>query len=247
MTTVLKYMKIDSSAFMDPTKSFDHLDPKLKDTYARVMGTTTNGTSPTPPADPLSSAMPATTFDPAQLSADPNQTPAAPLSPLSPPTADPNIGPNPGTGPTITTMPQDTTAVMTPPADTSVTNIGPASNTPPTNGFFSNPSPASTDLSQPPADAAASDLSAPIQPPADAASVMPAAPVTPSYSPEDMNAAQAGANQFSQPLPSPAAVAQAAPHQASALLKVIYIIVAVIFFAAYTVFWIKIFNLPFLF
>jgi hypothetical protein len=50
-----------------------------------------------------------------------------------------------------------------------------------------------------------------------------------------------------QPLPSPAEVNQATNHEASPLLRVLYIVGAVVFFAIYTIFWIKVFNLPFIF
>ena len=109
--------------------------------------------------------------------------------------------------------------------------------------FFSNPSPATADPTQNPMPAGPNaNLSAPyvaINP--DPAPV----PVTP-YSPDNPAAGAIYADQ-AQPLPSPATVAQKGPHETSALLRVLYIIGGVIFFAIYTVFWIKVFNLPFFF
>src|SRR6185437_11778168 len=107
---------------MDPTKSFDHLDPKLKETYARVMGTDTNNANATQnPADQSSPGLSATptTFDPMQPVADPNQlSSASPLSPgLNQPPADP--GPNPGTGPTIGT--NDPSTMFSSPLNTPAT------------------------------------------------------------------------------------------------------------------------------
>lgn len=48
-----------------------------------------------------------------------------------------------------------------------------------------------------------------------------------------------------QSLPSPASVSEG--KETSPMLRVLYIIGAVVFFALYTVFWIKVFKLPFLF
>lgn len=51
-----------------------------------------------------------------------------------------------------------------------------------------------------------------------------------------------------QPLPSPASVAQIEKNaNAGPLLRILYIVGAVIFFIIYTIFWIKVFNLPFFF
>ena len=229
---------------MDPTKSFDHLDPKLKETYARVMATTTSSAtnaapdttslSATPTSDPGLSPTP-TSFDPAQLAGDSSQLSSSPFSQPTNPT--PDTGPNPGTGPTINTLPLDTTSTFSSPTDTATPAPQSAQDTPPTSSFFSNPSPAPTDPSQvinepPPA--------APVEPSTEPATVTP-------YIPESVGNDQGATEQYTEPLPSPAAVNQAAPHETSALLKVLYIVGAVIFFAVYTIFWIKVFNLPFLF
>jgi hypothetical protein len=155
----------------------------------------------------------------------------------------PAEGPNPGTGPTINSIPTDTTTMFAP-ADDSSTMVTPApdTNAPATSSFFSNPSPATT---EPPIPTMDNSLNAPVATPSEPSS----APVTP-YSPEAPAVAPApipSDPQFAQPLPSPASVAQTGPHETSALLRVLYILAAVVFFAIYTVFWIKVFNLPFLF
>ncbi|HSX09599.1 MAG TPA: hypothetical protein VLF93_05575 [Candidatus Saccharimonadales bacterium] len=212
---------------MDPTKSFDHLDPKLKETYARVMGTTTNDNSNNtnqnagtpPPTDPALSASPQTTFDPGT---DPNQLGPSPLGPTM---NQADTGPNPGTGPTINSMQTDTSSLLSTSAPDMATAPSNAS-------FFSNPSPVTTDPSQ---QAAPSPFEQPSDP----------TPITP-YSPEGLSVPQANPSpeQFAQPLPSPAAVNQSAQHETSPLLRVLYIVGAVIFFAVYTVFWMVIFHLP---
>ena|ERR1700722_9054937 len=231
---------------MDPTKSFDHLDPKLKETYARVMATNTaNPTttpntatlSPTPNPDPGLSPTP-TSFDPSQLSTDPNQLSSSPTPPDPTTNLSGDTGPNPGTGPTINTLPTDTASILSPIADATTAVPQPTQDTssaPPTSSFFSNPTPTATDPSQ-----AANATMPPIEPQTEQATVTP-------YAPEGIGVDQGATEQYTEPLPSPAAVNQSAPHETSALLKVLYIVGAVIFFAVYTIFWIKVFNLPFLF
>jgi len=233
---------------MDPTKSFDHLDPKLKDTYARVMGTSTNGTpTATPPGTQPSApaADPALTAAPnifgAQQPADPTQNQFSATTPgsLMTPPSDQNIA-NPGTGPTLDSTPTDTSSMF---SSSATTPAAPAqsTNTPDNASFFSNPSPATTEPMQAPQAAPAGNE---FNPPVEPATVEPP-PVTP-YTPQD-TAQNAAPGQMAQPLPSPASVNQAVPHEASALLRVLYIIGAAIFFAVYTIFWIKVFNLPFFF
>lgn len=92
---------------------------------------------------------------------------------------------------------------------------------------------------------------APMEPPADTAMATDApggpTPVTPYTTPQQENQPQAPSS-FPQPLPSPSEVVNAStPHETSAITKVIYIIAAVIFFTVYTIFWIKVFNIPFIF
>lgn len=49
-----------------------------------------------------------------------------------------------------------------------------------------------------------------------------------------------------QPLPSPASINKtvAPPTQSSPVIRILYIIASIIFFAVYTVFWLKIFKYP---
>lgn len=220
---------------MDPTKSFDHLDPKLKETYARVMGTATNGdaapAATTPPApsslpDPSLSATPTADFGTPPPPAEPNIISPSPFDATAA-TIPTQTGPNPGTGPTISTMPTDPSMAAPSSWDPAAINTPSTDlNSPPNSSFFSNPSPAIADSSQP---FNGDTTGMPVEPLTE--------PVTP-YAPQE---------QLAQPLPSPATVNQATEHTASPLLKVLYIVGAVIFFAIYTIFWIKIFNLPFLF
>ena len=230
---------------MDPTKSFDHLDPKLKETYARVMGTQTNPSdnavqSPTDqpaPADPALSSSPPPAFDPSQIATDPNQFSDSPLDQTTNQPQDANVGPNPGTGPTINALPDDTAAMYSsPPAETaSPTGQAQDSSAPSNASFFSNPSPATSE----PAPAVTNDLSTPLGNPAEA---QPAAPAP--YTPGDFGANQAAAAEpMTQPLPSPSTV-NSGPRETSPLLRVLYIVGAVIFFLIYTFFWIKVFGLP---
>src|SRR5579872_6864915 len=220
---------------MDPTKNFDHLDPKLKETYARVMGTTTAGTGNAaqnqvgPPVSPLVGATPG--VNPQNF----NQPPTA--TPMDQPSALPNQNtePNPGTGPTISSIPQTTSTVVPPMAQAqSAPNMNP---TAATSSFFSNPSPAASDPTQNPVPPGGDyNQNTQAMPPADPNQ----APVNP-YSPDAQMQNSMPAEQMSQPLQSPAAVAQKSPHETSALLRVLYIVGGVIFFAIYTVFWIKVF------
>jgi hypothetical protein len=80
-------------------------------------------------------------------------------------------------------------------------------------------------------------LTPPFNPP-----VAPATPVTPFSPPITPQAASAGAF---QPLPSPASIPQ--QQGSSPLLRILYIFGAIVFFALYTIFWIKVFGfqLPF--
>ena len=182
---------------MDP-KSFAHLDPKLKETYARVMGTTT-GTSDAS----QNAAVP-------QVPTDPTPTTFAPTSDTP---VDPAV-------PALSVAPE-----TSPPAE----NID--TSTPPNSSFFSNPSPAMDGLSSTPVEQQAAQT--------------PITPYTPASGLETQNAP--AEEPFSQPLPSPASVNHEELHEPSSLLKVLYIVGAVLFFAIYTIFWIKVFNLPFLF
>lgn len=228
---------------MDPTKSFDHLDPKLKETYARVMGTDT-GSSGSAPAPAATTPTTQPIQEPSLSSSpfgQPDQSPAAQpqlgSSPFTQPASqapDTSLGPNPGTGPTINTLPPDTTSSFTPtPATPQVPSEPPSGPS-----FFSNTTPAApTGMDQ--EQVTDQYAAAPTEPSADPT------PITP-YSPEDLGAAQSpiATEPLTQPLPSPSSVNQESQHETSALLKVLYIVGSVIFFIVYTFFWIKVFNLP---
>jgi len=236
---------------MDP-KALSHLDPKARETYDRVMGTASAVESatqqPTTPLEPTtapdSGFVPLTSTDPSASLSTPTPVPNDPGFTSGP--ADLSMaGMNPDPAPT-TPPATDITAV---PSLFSANPVSPdAQNA--SSSFFTNPSPSSTEPT-PSADGFAS-----VQPLNTAADTIlstdtPAAPtpITP-YTPTGLNDPlqpppvidQADA----QPLQSPA-TAQPAPHQNSALLRVLYIVAAVVFFAIYTIFWIKVFNLPFLF
>jgi hypothetical protein len=117
---------------------------------------------------------------------------------------------------------QSNPSLFSSPAETPSPMGAPASEQSPS--FFSNPSPATTDPQQ----------AAPTEP----TMVNPygSAPATPQPT--------TFTDTMQQPLPSPAAVNQGLQKETSPLLRVLYIVGAVIFFIIYTIFWIKIFNLP---
>ena len=236
---------------MDPTKSFDHLDPKLKETYARVMGTSTSGNSdtatPQPPAtaqqtqpsvdqtppatpSPADFSQPQPAFNQDQLSSSPFNTSVAQMPAVS----------NPGIAP-INTFSTDTPTATAPAIDTPLSAMPVQNSTSPSSAsFFSNPSPAINEPAQT-TQPAMPDQNQTIP----AESPIPSTPVTP-YTAEDSgeNQEMSQSDQITQPLPSPSSISQTTPHEASALLRVLYIVGAVIFFAVYTFFWIKVFGLP---
>lgn len=136
----------------------------------------------------------------------------------------------------------------------------------PESSFFTNPTPAPVEQSQPeqfpsdqlnPQDYATPDALSVSSP--EALNADTGALISDNLTPVNPDPAQTSAftqpaepvmaQPFAQPLPSPSEVNQAAVAQreAPALLRVLYIVGAVIFFAVYTIFWIKIFKLPFLF
>ncbi|HWY79046.1 MAG TPA: hypothetical protein VNW29_01685 [Candidatus Sulfotelmatobacter sp.] len=226
---------------MDPTKSFDHLDPKLKETYARVMGTATGGTGDASQTQlPTNQQAPVPSFSAppdlsqstggiSQPSDDLSQFSSAPLESTSTTNQMPQ-NPTPGVEPINNALPTDTTTAVSPIAETEQPSA--SINTPANASFFSNPSPTTTEPPQMP-----TNVNAPIEPPT-------IEPVTP-YAPSEFGANQnIAVDQANQSLPSPSEINQATPHEASSLLRVLYIIGAVIFFAIYTFFWIKVFNLP---
>jgi len=182
---------------MNPAKSFDHLDPKLKETYARVMGTDTSGASST----------------------------ASPTSPVTN---------------TSTTFPENTTLTSASPDFSPLSQpapLEPQETSPATSSFFSNPTPSATE----PQPSAENTRNASNESP------VPPTPVTPYTAPESFVTAQnqntPSSEAFTQPLPSPTESIQA-PHEASALVRVLYIVGSVVFFLIYTVFWMKVFGIP---
>ena len=137
---------------MDP-KSINNLDPKLKETYDRVMGTTTPGTAPSAPTTP----------------------------------------------PQATTPPIPVTA----PANVDITQTTPTT---------------------------------PAEMPQTAA---------PSYNADNLRF-QAAIQQapVAGSIPVGGMAAPKMPGQTSSLLRILYIIAAIVFFVVYTFVWVKIFNLP---
>ncbi len=223
---------------MDP-KALSHLDPKQKEAYARIMGTAAATTGGDPNASVTSQNGPATPD---------NSMGGLTSSPLPSAPVDTTSSLNTVSTPQSTTSPGGSPSVFSasPVAPPTQDNTAPPP-PPPTSSFFTNTSPGNTDTS--PVTPAPSAFS-PVEPPKDLASSGtndPLSPVTP-YIPTSEEPQSASSSQpFSQPLPSPASVNQALPHEASPLLRVLYIVGAVVFFAIYTIFWIKVFKLPFLF
>lgn len=176
---------------MDP-KALASLDPKLRETYEKVMGTSVNST-PTPKT---STFLPGLTKPQTQ----PVQTPPIP-APIN--SSLPNIPPpaNPLTVPNNSTFP-------TPPANTQ---------------------PMTT-------------IQAPLETPG-----LVALQPTPTGIP--LPTAQESPIQLGrriQPLPSPASInkAVAPSSHSSPIIRVLYIVASIVFFAVYTVFWLKILKYP---
>ena len=250
---------------MDP-KALSHLDPKQKEAYERIMGhaAAADDASQVPPQAPID-AQPAdhtsAPLDTTIGATDPNQpqfyTPGQDQAPTDSATnqfeTNPPLSTDPSalsSEPTILSQepsaaPFDASSVAT---DNTFSTEPPQDNlAPPNSSFFSNPSPAET-----PPPAAADALSEPFTASPEVAttsspdSFASATPITP-YTPGETPAATPGGESFAAPLPSPASVTQEQKKESSPLLRVLYIIGAVIFFAVYTIFWVKVFNLPFLF
>jgi hypothetical protein len=253
---------------MDP-KALDHLDPKQKEAYSRIMGTaagsddaaqltpsTSSGPTATPASDfnaaPLDSSLGAPDLNAPQfytpgqdqatngdssLSSDPN--PPLSATPESFSSGSTDFSQEPSGAFDVNSLGADSAIASEPPQ---------ANLAPPNSSFFSNPSPAET----PPPAAASEALNTPFSPPSteipasspdDFASSTPITPYTPGVTPDFAPVTEA----FSKPLPSPASINQDTKQQSSPLLRVLYIVGAVVFFAIYSIFWIKVFNLPFLF
>jgi hypothetical protein len=210
-------VKIKEDIFMNP-KALNHLDPKMQETYNRIMGTATNTNAATPPP-----------FD-ANLQ---SRTDANVSEPLEQNTA------------TVPTSFEPEALSSSSPIDIQPNNPSQLSNT----SFFSNASAETlnptiglptTETNQVPNET----LSQPNEETKIPDSPISSTPITP-YTPANEESTQN--ESMYQPLPSPSSINQQAHKETSPLLKVLYIIGAVIFFLIYTVFWIKVFNLPFLF
>lgn len=231
---------------MDP-KALSHLDPKARDAYDRVMGTAAeiHGDTPSEPntadtssIDSLSQSTAPEPFDTSVggLTSSTTETPSvfgtADSTPAEPsPSIFTNNAAEPD--PTQTAIPQpqqDTNSFLPNTAAPAATTDTLDPNLASAQGFPPIPQPESTS-------AVPSD---------DTANVEPVTPYSPGTS-ENSSSATMEQPFNTQPLPSPAEVNQPAHHETSALLRVLYIIGAVIFFAIYTIFWVKVFNLPFLF
>lgn len=213
---------------MDPTKNFDHLDPKLKETYARVMGTTTPAGAQDVAAQPAAAPPP--------QPVTPSYPPAQPVTPAPFPS---QMGPNPGTGPTVSSIPQETSTLVPPMQQA---QPDPNAGAPAGSSFFSNPSPATAAPTQNPV-SPVGDMNQNAQFQQAAADQ---APINP-YAPDPQAQNPMPADQMGQPYAATTGAVQKGPRETSALLRVLYIIGGVIFFAIYTIFWIKVFNLPFFF
>lgn len=239
---------------MDP-KALSHLDPKQREAYDRVMGTA------------------AEIHADATSDANISETPSS-IDALTPPSApepfDTSIGgltsspigdtPSPfGSSDSTSSSPSpsiftnnaaepDPTQTTIPQTDSSSPDSGSS-----TSSFFTNnPIPPAPAASPAPDVASPQGLPTASSEPSGQETTIPSdnlsniEPVTP-YSPDSSSNATMEQPFNTQPLPSPAEVNQSAHHESSALLRVLYIVGAVVFFAIYTIFWIKVFNLPFLF
>lgn len=244
---------------MDP-KALSHLDPKQREAYDRVMGTAAEvhgDTTTTPDINP-------------PVNADGNDLSMSPTAPsiFDTPSTDLSSSPLPETTTTMQTSdlttpagePDPSPSLFTDPSTaTAEPTLEPAATQPssslPTSSFFTNnpiPEPTNADsLSTP--ELASPEAFPPVETPQDPTiasdNLSEVTPVTP-YAPDDQgNTPDASMSQpfNTQPLPSPAEVNSAVPKEASPLIRVLYIVGAVVFFAIYTIFWVKVFNLPFIF
>ncbi len=173
---------------MDP-KSIANLDPKLRETYERVMGTAAPSPSSNASVPPASPSTPVDNF----------ATFSSPATPQGQDTSTPA-----------------TSAPLT--VDDLTAGIKTNSTTPQPGELPPSQNPASPDTSL----------------------------VTP-YTPQgsvDQNQVASASESFSAPASVNHAVQTDGP---SVLIRVLYLIGAIIFFAVYTVFWIKVFGLKFLF
>jgi hypothetical protein len=175
---------------MDP-KTLANLDPKLRETYEKVMGTST---TPSPQA-----ATPG------------NSTPTPKPSSLIPGLIKPKTQPAP-----------------TPPIPSPVSS--PLPNIPaPANPFIA---PNNSTVVTAPSPVQTSDFA-----------TLQATPTgAPLPTPQVQNAQP---RNLTQPLPSPASINKAAPStHSSPIIRTLYIIASIVFFAVYIIFWLKILKYP---
>ncbi len=178
------------------------------------------------------------------------QPPAAPAFPAAPTDfSSENIGaPADALSAPMEAGPQSSIFSSTPEMTPDAVNPAPQTESP--SAFFTDTAPANPEQPASP-DAFAPLSSAPA--PADTAmatdAVADPTPVTPYNTPvQPENPQQEAPSQFTQPLPSPSEVVnENTPHETPLINRVIYIIAGVIFFVVYTIFWIKLLNLPFIF
>lgn len=200
---------------MDP-KALASLDPKLRETYEKVMGTSTTP-SPQTPASGNSTPPPSktSTLIPGLIKPQPQPASTRPDS----------IGVQSGPTPPIPA-----------PVNSPLPNIPqPASPLMATNNSFF-PSPSINTRS-------VVTASSPIQQTPDLA-VFQATPTGIPLQTTQGSAVQLG--KPIQPLPSPASINKsfAPSSQSSPFIRILYIIASIVFFAVYTIFWLKIFKYP---
>lgn len=253
---------------MDP-KTLAGLDPKLRETYERVMGAQSAASSPTAATTAASPTIAAdaplpqpTIVAPTVTEMAPQMTSVPDMPPVTIPTAPPPI-PEP--------KPESTPAApITAPA---IPDPVPASTPPaaaaPDSTFLTSPQPAAANTQN--AEAIATGQAAPIPPPSAAMATTPAAaepfmtmtaetPQTESMNnaglqsslignlaPEQPNPLQL--SKPLQPLPSPASVNQKAPSaiatgSTSTVMRTVYFITGIIFFIVYTIFCLYLFHYP---
>ena len=214
---------------MDP-KALANLDPKLRETYERVMGTASATPSSMPPPASPPSVGPVL-FD------NPSSTP--PITQPVTPNQNGNISEMPSAKDAqaiIPTVGQVNTAEMTSSAPPTVPPVAEQTTPPASPQPFMGGGAVSAEQTQ-------SSIDQPIQP-AELASLQPS--MTGAPMPESKEALQL--SKPLQPLPSPASVnhqpAPEAAAQPSSVIKTLYFVAAIIFFIVYAIFWLKVFQYP---
>lgn len=203
---------------MDP-KTLANLDPKLRETYERVMGSSSPApASPAPAAAPA--VPPAPDIKPADTTAAPTPGSDVPSSAFFNSAPPPQTPPAPPSTPASPVTPVDPVVPIPPPSPSAA--ITPAAIADP---FAQNPPAQNTDLTslQP------SLMGVPLKEPKDSELQL-SKPLQPLPSPASVNQKV-----------SPAAPAASSP---STLIRSLYIIAGVIFFIVYAIFWLKIFHYP---